>query len=177
MITDQLINQFKNKDVKAFDALYNYYNASLLGVIYAIVKDQDLAKDVLQDVFVKIWNKSDSYSKEKGRFFTWILNIARNTAIDKIRSKNFKQSNKNLDVQNFVDIIESNENFNSKSDFIGIKNFVSKLTEKCKNVIDYLFFKGYTQKETAEVLEIPIGTVKTRNRNCINELRKMLDND
>ncbi len=89
MINEEFLIQFKNKDTKAFDVLYNYYHASLLGVIYTIVRDQDLAKDVLQEVFVKIWRNSESYSAEKGRFFTWILNIARNTTIDKTRSKNF----------------------------------------------------------------------------------------
>ncbi|PHS67265.1 MAG: RNA polymerase subunit sigma-70 [Flavobacterium sp.] len=173
-MTEEFIIQFKNKNAKAFDVLYENYKASLLGVIYNIVKDKEIAKDVLQDVFVKIWKNAESYSPEKGRFFTWIINIARNSAIDKVRSKNYKQSNKNYDVNNFVDIIESNEDFNTNSNFIGIKAFISKLTEKCKNVIDLLFFKGFTQKETAEALNIPLGTVKTRNRTCINELRVLI---
>jgi RNA polymerase sigma-70 factor (ECF subfamily) len=175
MIPENLIIQFQKKDVKAFDKLYHYYSDSLLGVIFNIVKDHDLAKDILQEVFIKIWNNAEKYNSEKGRFFTWILNIARNTAIDNTRSKKYKQTKKNLNVQNFVDIIENNENFNSKSDFIGIKKFVKQLTEKCKNIIELLFFKGYTQKEASETLEIPLGTIKTRNRNCINELRKMIN--
>ncbi len=174
MITEELIVQFQQKNVKAFDKLYHYYNDSLLGVINNIVRDEELAKDILQEVFVKIWNNSDKYNKTKGRFFTWILNIARNSAIDMTRSKNFKKSLRNQDVENFVDIIESNENFESKSNFIGVKKFVQQLTDKCKSVIDLIFFKGFTQKETAEKLEIPLGTVKTRNRNCINELKKMM---
>jgi RNA polymerase sigma-70 factor (ECF subfamily) len=175
MITEELILQFQQKNVKAFDKLYHYYNDSLFGVINNIVGDQDLAKDILQEVFIKIWNNSNKYNKEKGRFFTWILNIARNSAIDTTRSKNFKKSLKNQDVENFVDIIENNENFESKSNFIGVKKFVQQLTDKCKSIIELLFFKGFTQKETAEKLKIPLGTVKTRNRNCINELRKMMN--
>ena len=114
------------------------------------------------------------YSPKKGRFFTWILNIARNAAIDKTRSKAFKNSNKNLDAQFFVDIIEASENLNDKTDAIGIIKFVGKLADKCKKIIEFLYFKGYTQNETSEELEIPIGTIKTRNRNCIGELRTML---
>ena len=109
-------------------------------------------------------------------FFTWILNIARHAAIDKTRSKNFKKSKQNLNADFFVDIIESSDNLDNKTDAIGISKFVSKLAEKCKDVINLLYFKGYTQTEASEALDMPIGTIKTRNRNCIKELRSMVLN-
>lgn len=174
MQLEELINQFKNKDVKAFESLYEMYNKSVQGVVYNIVRDKESAEEITQDVFIKAWNNADSYSAKKGRFFTWIINIARNAAIDKTRSKNFKNNSKNLDAQIFVDILEGSENLDSKTDTIGIRNFVNKLKEKCIKVIELLYFKGYTQKEVSESLEIPLGTIKTRNRNCINELRLML---
>ncbi|MBN2867881.1 MAG: RNA polymerase subunit sigma-70, partial [Flavobacteriaceae bacterium] len=71
----------------------------------------------------------------------------------------------------FVDIIHSSDNLGSKTDAIGIKKFVDKLAEKCVKIIELLYFKGYTQKEASEELDMPIGTIKTRNRNCIQELR------
>jgi RNA polymerase sigma factor (sigma-70 family) len=129
----------------------------------------------MQDLFVKAWHKSDTYSAKKGRFFTWILNIARNAAIDKTRSKNFKNSNKNLNTDFFLDILQHSDNLDQKTDAICINKFVTKLTEKFKEVIELLYFKGYTQKEAYEALKMPIGTIKTRNRNCINELRIMLE--
>jgi len=175
MQLDKLVSQFQQKNVKAFEALYNMYCDSMLGVIYTIVKDKNIAQEVLQDVFIKVWNNADSYSSNKGRFFTWILNIARNAAIDCTRSKSFKNSQKNLDAQLFVDILETNDNLNDKTDAIGIKRFVKNLAEKCKKVIDLIYFKGYTQKEASEELNMPLGTIKTRNRNCIKELRNMLN--
>ncbi len=174
MQLETLVEQFQKKNEKAFESLYHMYKDSMHGVIYNIVKDKAIAEEVMQDVFIKAWHSSDSYNSSKGRFFTWILNISRNAAIDKTRSKAFKNSGKNLDATFFVDIIESNENLNSKTDAIGIKKFVSKLKEKCIKVIELLYFKGYTQKEASETLEMPIGTIKTRNRNCINELRQMI---
>ncbi|AXT19608.1 sigma-70 family RNA polymerase sigma factor [Flavobacteriaceae bacterium AU392] len=170
-----LVEKFKQKDQKAFQTLYEMYNESMLGVIFNIVKDTAISEEIMQDVFIKAWNNSDSYSPEKGRFFTWILNIARNSAIDKIRSKTFKDSNKNLNSDFFVDIIESNDNLDRSTDAIGIRKIVSKLADKCKKIIDLLYLKGYTQKEASETLGMPIGTVKTNNRNCIKELRAMLD--
>ncbi len=175
MELEKLIEQFQNKDAKAFESLYNMYNDSIFGVINTIVKNDAIATEVMQDVFIKAWNKSDTYTAKKGRFFTWLLNIARNAAIDKVRSKSYKNTQQNQDIDYFVHSIESNDNLDRQVNAIGIKKYVGKLAEKCKQIIDYIYFKGYTQKETAETLEIPLGTVKTRNRNCIGELRKVLD--
>jgi RNA polymerase sigma-70 factor (ECF subfamily) len=174
MQLDTLVLNFQNKDEKAFEELYNMYSESMHGVIYNIVRDNDIAEEVMQDIFVKAWHKSSSYDASKGRFFTWILNIARNAAIDKVRSKDFKNAKKNLNSDFFVDILETSESLNDQTDAIGIKKYVDILQEKCKKIIEFLYFKGYTQKETSEELDIPLGTIKTRNRNCINELRKML---
>ncbi|HMC02246.1 MAG TPA: sigma-70 family RNA polymerase sigma factor [Flavobacteriaceae bacterium] len=175
MQLELLISKFQQKDERAFNSLYNMYSESMHGIIYNIVRDNNIAEEVMQDVFIKAWNNSASYSPQKGRFFTWILNIARNAAIDKTRSKSFKNSKKNLDSQLFVDILQNNESLDNKTDAIGIAKFVKKLKKKCIKVIELLYFKGYTQKEASETLEMPIGTIKTRNRNCINELRNMLE--
>ncbi len=169
-----LVSNFQKKDESAFEELYNMYSDSMHGVIYNIVRSQDIAEEVMQDVFIKVWNNSSSYDASKGRFFTWILNIARNAAIDKTRSKAFKNSGKNLNSDFFVDILETSDSLDNQTDAIGIKKYVKALGEKCKSIIDYLYFKGFTQKETSEELNIPIGTIKTRNRNCIKQLRSML---
>lgn len=169
-----LISNFKKKDEQAFEELYNMYSDSMRGVIFNIVRNNDIAEEVMQDVFIKAWNNSEKYDSSKGRFFTWMLNISRNAAIDKTRSKAFKNSGKNLNSDFFVDILENNENLDSKTDAIGIKKYIKVLEEKCKKIIEFLYFKGFTQKETSEELDIPLGTVKTRNRNCIKQLRTML---
>ncbi len=172
---DQLLNRFKQKDVLAFEQLYEMYYKNILGVVFNIVRDNDIAEEVTQDVFMKAWNNATSYNSEKGRFFTWILNIARNAAIDKTRSKDFNKKSKNLDAEIFVDILQDNVNLDSRTNTIGIKEFVNKLADTCKKLIELLYFKGYTQKEASESLEVPLGTVKTRNRNCLTNLRKMLE--
>lgn len=174
MSVETLVPKFQQKDERAFSELYTMYSDSIHGVIYNIVRDEAIATEVMQDVFIKAWNKSESYSSKKGRFFTWILNIARNAAIDKTRSKAFKNSKKNLNSDFFVDIIQSNDNLDNSTDAIGIKAFVKKLGQKCITVIELLYFKGFTQKEASEELDIPIGTIKTRNRTCIQQLRDMV---
>ena len=174
MQEELLISNFKKKDVKAFEILYEMYYKNILGVVFNIVRDKATAEEVTQDAFIKAWNKADTYSEKKGRFFTWILNIARNASIDKVRSKDFKNASKNLDGQIFVDILGTHDNLNTATDAIGIKKFVNQLAETCKSIIELLYFKGYTQKEASESLKMPLGTVKTKSRNCINSLRLML---
>ncbi|WP_299442905.1 sigma-70 family RNA polymerase sigma factor [uncultured Aquimarina sp.] len=174
MQSNELILQLQQKNEKAFQRIYEMYAENIFGVIYNILRDQNLSEEVLQDVFIKVWNKADSYSEKKGRFFTWMLNIARNAAIDKTRSVAFKNSQQNQTADYFVDILEEKSNFSGKIDAIGIKKYINVLEPICKKVIDLLFFKGFTQKEASEELDIPIGTIKTRNRICIDKLREVL---
>lgn len=174
MSTAILIAQFQQKEVKAFEKLYEMYSKSMLGIINNIVRNDDVAEEILQDVFIKAWNNAESYTAKKGRFFTWMLNIARNAAIDYTRSKAYKKSKQNQDAEYFVDILETSDSLDSQTDAIGLKRFVKNLSEKCKSVIEFLYFKGFTQKETSEELDIPLGTIKTRNRQCLSELRVQL---
>ncbi|ALM07419.1 RNA polymerase sigma-70 factor [Sediminicola sp. YIK13] len=171
MELEVLVSHFQSKDMKAFEKLYAMYSENICGVINTIVKNTDLAEEICQDVFMKAWNNAESYNASKGRFFTWIMNIARNAAIDELRSKSNKNSKQNLSSDFFVDILESKDDLNSQMDTIGIQNLLKNLKEKCVQIIELLYFKGYTQKEAAEELDIPVGTVKTRNRNCISQIR------
>jgi RNA polymerase sigma-70 factor (ECF subfamily) len=174
MTQEDILPLILKKDDKAFTTLYNMYSKSLYSVITNLIREQEEAEDVLQEVFVKIWKNIESYNESKGRFYTWILNIARNTAIDKLRSKSFNNSQKNLSSDNFVHLLDDSNKLTNRIDTIGIQEFVKKLKPKCIQLIELLFFKGYTQQEASDELEIPLGTVKTQNRNCINDLRNYL---
>ncbi len=171
---DELILEMQNGNEKAFSTLYSLYGEAIFGIIFSIVPNEATAEELLQDVFVKVWENSNSYSASKGRFFTWLLNIARNTAIDKTRSKDYKNSKKNLSSTSFVDIIVHADNLNKKTNAIGLKKFVEALKPVCVKIIELLYFKGFTQVEASKELEMPLGTLKTRNRNCIKDLRKMV---
>ena len=129
---NSLILEMQKGNEKAFSRIYALYSEATFGIINTIVTNEKVAEEVLQDVFVKVWNNADSYDVKKGRFFTWILNIARNAAIDSLRSKASKNAKKNLSASNFVNIMLDNDSLNQKTNSIGIKNFVDKLK--------YLFF-------------------------------------
>ena len=156
----------------AVEALYDMYSSSLYGVISRIITDTAVAEDVLQETFVKIWHSFASYSTEKGRLFTWMVNIARNLAIDKLRSKDFKNQNKNQELEINVTFIDEQRNTVYKPELLGVKELVQTLKPEQKLILELVYFKGYTHVEAADELGIPLGTIKTRLRMAIQELRK-----
>ena len=134
MKLETLVQRFQQKDIAAFETLHGMYAENICGVINAIVQNDALAQEICQDVFVKIWHKADSYSKSKGRFFTWVLNIARNAAIDEMRSKSYKQQKQNLCVDYFVGILDNTRNEETTIDTIGLKKLIKKLKDQmCGN--------------------------------------------
>ncbi len=174
MTQEELLPLVLKKDDRAFTLLYDMYSKSLFSVISNLISDREEAEDVLQESFVKIWKNIETYNDSKGRLYTWMLNITRNTAIDKLRSKGFNNKQKNLSSDNFVHLLDDSNKAINRIDTIGIQEFIKKLKPKCIQLLDLLFFKGFTQQEASEELEIPLGTVKTQNRNCINDLRTYL---
>ena len=164
----------QGKDRSALEYLYDHYSGALLGVIGRILKKEELAEEVLQDVFLKIWDKIDSYDPAKGRLFTWMLNIARNQAIDKTRSKEFSKGKKTGDIENFVNRVDRNDYLEQSVDAIGLRDVLRMLPEDQRFVIDHHYLKGYTQAEMAEEFNLPLGTVKTRMRLAMKELRNLL---
>ena len=169
---EELVLALRQREKVAVEALYDMYSASLFGVIVRIVNDEALAEDILQDTFVKIWNSFSSYSTEKGRLFTWMVNIARNLAIDKIRSKDFKNQTKNQELENNVTFIDEQRNTVYKPELLGVKDLVEQLKPEQKSILDLVYFNGYTHVEAADELGVPLGTIKTRLRMAIIQLRK-----
>jgi RNA polymerase sigma factor (sigma-70 family) len=143
------------------------------GIILKIVRSEDFAQELLNDCFLKIWNKISDYDSSKGRLFTWILNIARNIALDKLRSKEYKAKLKTDDVSENVSISDMQYSQANNPDYIGVKEIIEKLPVEQKKLIDLMYFQGYSQSEIAEELNMPLGTVKTRVRAAMSTLRKL----
>ena len=168
----ELVSLLKDRDNKAFSYLYDNYSSALYGVISPIVNDTELANDVLQEVFINIWRKIESYDPSKGRLFTWMLNIARNASIDLLRSKSYQNSQKNQSLMDTVNWNSSSQM--QQTDTIGLFQLLEKLKEEQRVLVDLAYFKGYTHEEIAEIEGIPLGTVKTRIRNALIQLRNIM---
>lgn len=171
---ETLVAALKAKQTDAITYLYDNYSNALFGVIDRIIQSEDVSNDVLQEAFVKIWKNIDSYSKEKGSLFTWMLNVCRNTAIDETRSKQFKKQLQNQNIEDSVNKVDKSEQVTMKVDHIGLKEVVAKLKPEQKVLVDKIYFEGYTQEEVSKELDIPLGTVKTRIRAAIMQLRGVL---
>lgn len=173
---EELVGLLKNKDQQAFSYLYDNYAPAINGVISRMVESRELAEDILQETFVKIWNNFESYDAGKGRLFTWMINIARNLTIDTIRSKGFKKLAKISGDENSVSNFTSSKHPIENFDTIGIRNQLANLKPEQRIIIDLAYFNGFTQEEISKQMGVPLGTVKTRMRAAIIELRKILDN-
>ena len=167
---EELISLLNENSQEGISVLYDNYSSALYGVIAKIVRSEEIAQDILQDAFVKIWKNFSKYDSSKGRLFTWMINIARNRAIDYVRSKDFKNRNLNDYDTNNAELTTITSEI--KIDQIGLTDTLNLLDPKLKIIIDTIYLKGYTQAETAEYLNIPLGTVKSRVRNGLIELRK-----
>ena len=171
---EELVYLLKGRDQSAFSYLYDNYSAALYGVIYKMLENRELAEDVLQESFLKIWNNFSNYDSSKGRLFTWMLNITRNLTIDTIRSKGYKKQSKIQNSENAVNNISDKANTAESFDALGIRKHLTLLKNDQKQIIDLAYFDGLTQDEISKTLSIPLGTVKTKMRTAIIELRKVL---
>ncbi|MEO6071227.1 MAG: sigma-70 family RNA polymerase sigma factor [Chitinophagaceae bacterium] len=168
----ELVQLLKQKDEQAFSYLYDNYSAALYGVVKQIVTDAELGNDVLQEVFISIWRKIESYDPTKGRLFTWMLNVARNAAIDKTRSKGYQQHLHHqplLDDDNMMHVA-----VRPGVDDYGLKKVIYKLKDEQRMLIDLSYYQGFTHEQIAKALSIPLGTVKTRIRSALIQLRTLL---
>lgn len=163
----ELVLRLQKGDETALSTIYDLYNEALYGLILRIVRDESIASDVLQESFVKIWKKANTYAPGKGTFFTWMLNICRNGSIDELRKLERTRNGKNRIDD--AGVYKTNA-LETSVDTIGLKDIVDKLPEKQRLIVEYTYFKGYTQQEISDELDIPLGTVKTWARKALISL-------
>jgi len=171
---NELVILLKANDKAAFEYLYDNYASGLYGIIRRIVRDDDKVDDVMQDSFIKIWKNIASYDAGKGTLFTWLLNVARHTAIDRFRAD--AKFDNNIDW----DQVAENDSMPRSSihldaSALDLKEIVNKLRPEKRELIQMLYFEGYTHEEASEYLCLPLGTVKSRVRKALSELRQVFD--
>lgn len=167
-----LVMLLRQRDQSAFSYLYDNYSGALYAIILSVVPDRDLANDVLQEVFVKIWKQVDSYDASKGRLFTWMMNIARNASIDMVRSKGYQKTQQNRELTEAV--YEKGGSIAPNINQIGLRKLVHSLKEEYKVLVELSYFQGFTQDEISKTLNMPLGTVKTRLRSALIQLRELM---
>lgn len=158
---------------KNFNTLYQMYAPALMGIISRISGSEVAAEDILQETFVKIWNSIDSFDPARGRLFTWMAATARHNAIDHLRSKAQQNANKNSGMEDLLTELDISYHTTINPDIIGIRQLTSILPASEQEILDLIYFQGYTHSEASDALGIPLGTVKTKLRRAIGLLRVM----
>lgn len=169
---EELLLKAGKGDRSAFSDLYDLFADALYGVVSRILQSEEAGADVLQEAFVKVWKKGGNFDPTKGTAFTWMLNIARNTAIDHLRREQKHPHRENQNLLAHVSKEVSGVGMGDQSDHVGIEDLLHKLPESQQLILRFLYFQGYTQQEVSDELEIPLGTVKTRTRSALMTLRK-----
>lgn len=172
----EMIALLIKKDKAVIGLLYERYAAALYGVICNLISEEEVAKETLQDVFIKIWNNGDKYEPAKGRLFTWLVQITRNVAIDTLRSSQFK---KNSRTETLPDSVSNSAKLSEEQNIqdSALHRIVNRLDEQNRRIIQLLYFSDYTQKEVSEELGIPLGTVKSKVRKAMSQLRALLGDE
>lgn len=167
-----LVTRLQKGDQTAISDIYDHYSEALYGICLKILRNNTgMAEDAFQEAMIKIWKYASSYNPEKGRLFTWILNITRNTAIDY-----WRKMDKRSEIQNDIsDVHVSNPNMvrSLNTDTMDVADQLENLSTEERDVIELAYFSGLTHQQISGQLELPLGTVKTRIRRGITKLRKI----
>lgn len=175
-ITDEdLVRAVARGDERAFASLFDSYNSRLFGFLLRMLKSEAEAEEVLQEVFMQIWQRAADFDEARGRAFTWLVTIARSRALDRLRTR---RSNDRKDTLAFCGRREYGpdglEDVIRMEERELVRRALGKLSEAQRQAILLAYFEGLTHPEIAERLETPLGTVKTRTRDGLGKLRKIL---
>jgi len=174
------MNRIQNGDEKALRLLYNRYKGLLFGLILSILKNREDAEDCLQEVFTQAWEKAGQFDSSRGNAYTFLVTMTRNKAIDRTRSRAFKDSGKEDHIINDFTLNPESTGNNPHEDLelseraSIVRNALKKLTDKQRKVLYVAYFNGMSQSEISDKLDIPLGTVKYRMRQGMIKMRELL---
>lgn len=172
----EIVASLLRYEEKGLSLLYQNYSGSINGVIHRIVKSEDVAAEVLNDVFLKVFNSISSFDESKSKLYTWIARIARNASIDKLRSAEYKKKSvtSSMDANPFL---ENNSATNDSMDYINLSKILEVLDNETKRMVEMIYLEGYTYDDCGNELEVPVSTVKTKVRRALMKLRTFLKDD
>ncbi len=165
-------------DVTAFGQLYDEFSGLMFSMALRILRDRSQAEDVLQDVFLQIWNRAEAYDSKLGKPLTWMITLTRNRAIDRLRANSRGKRLIEVALENGVgDPHESDSSFEAtlrNETASNVRAAITWLPAEQRQAIELAFFGGLTQTEITSALGLPLGTVKARIRRGLIRLRKLM---
>ncbi len=172
-----LAERLKRREPAVMAQLYDSYGKLVFSLIYRIVRDVGVAEDLVQETFLRVWNRAQGFDAARGALGPWLLAVARNRAIDYIRSSGGKMARGSLDLE-YAEQPSTFVNFESdlltRDREMRVRKAVDRLNENQRHVIELAYFEGLSQSEMAERMGQPLGTVKTWVRSALKNLREEL---
>lgn len=165
-------------DEKALEELYRAAAPRLFGICMTLVKREDLAEDILQECFVKIWNHAGSYDPKKGAGMTWMISIVRNRGLDLLRSSRaqMEQASQEFHDEEFQDAgVGPLEAADIEASTAAVVKCLNQLEDKQRRCIVMAYYHGYTHEELARAVDAPLGTVKAWIRRGLERVRQCLE--
>ena len=164
----------------AFSQLYDDFSAALFGITLGILKNHAEAEETLQDLFVSVWEKASRYDSQHGKASTWLITMARNRAIDRLRSRQRREKlHASAHEESFLNppTQESPDSpLITAERAVRVRQALKSLPEEMRVALELVFFHSLTQTEIAETLNEPLGTVKARIRRAMERVRLTLTN-
>ena len=170
-----LVRRLKNRDQSAMGELYNRYGRLAFSLIVRIVRNEAVAEAVVQETFLRVWNRSASFDEERGAIGPWVLAVARNRAIDYVRSLEARESRNSIEIEKLerpgvCSVVD--DSFLQVDRVRLLKTAFDKLPPNQRMVLELAYFEGLSQTEMAERMKQPLGTVKTWVRTALRSLRE-----
>lgn len=175
-----LLARIARQDRAAFEDLFSRYSGILYATALKFLKDDADAQDVVQDVFIQIWDKAKLYDPAKGKPLTWALTLTRNRSIDRIRAiQRRTRLRDDFEKETTVDesgiLREALSGVDANDTAQILRQVVGQLPAPQRTVIELAYFEGLTQTEIADRLGEPLGTIKARARRALLKLKTSLD--
>lgn len=176
-----LMRRIAEQDEAALAALYDRYSSLLFGLVLRIVKERQEAEDLLQDVFLQVWEKAPSFDHNRGHLYGWLVTLARNRSIDRIRQmQSLNRRHRKLEEGTALEEPLQQNAHNPFSLVVALEQAstvqaaLQQLPQEQRDVILLAYFGGYSQSEVSKHLNVPLGTVKTRTRQGMLKLHTIL---
>ena len=170
-----LLSRLQQGDEKALEELYNCLKVNIFSLAFQMLKSKEEAEEVLQDTFLKLFKKADGYKPRRGSVRAYIYTIARNECISRLRAKQIRPQVEEPWQTETIEDIAHEENQADPVDQIVIAKALDILKEEDKNLVKQAFFCGYSHRELASHMGLPLGTVKTRIRQALLRMRRYLE--
>jgi len=176
----ELITLIASGEARALEALYDRYSRVVYSFAVRIVRDPQLAEEVTQEVFFRVWQQAGAFSSARGALITWLLSITHNQSIDEVRKRNRRPQKADAEDPELLlgSVADSSTDIEQEVWLSGVRTAIiealGRLPKDQRDVIELAYFRGLTQREIAETLDQPLGTIKTRMRLGLQKLREQL---